>query len=368
MTSKILTILCAIACIFNSHAQRSNPFHTLNTPSSSPQVLEMQKLGVTQIEINYHSPALRNRDVWNTPGVIPQNGTPIAWRAGANMNTTISFSTDVFIEGQPLSAGTYGFHIVPNGNEFKLLFAHNNNQWGSYYLDTNKDITLSVDVSGVSCPKSEQLDYEFLNRTENSVVIGLEWGEKRIPFTVSVDLNTTVVKSLRKELRGINTYRWEAWNDAASWCLNHNTNLEEALTWAERSILGGYNGFGANKNLTNLTTKARIQQKLNKTEELQQTIIEALSTVGTAYDINTFSMFLIRNKSFDEALQLSEIGLKDNPKVWYLMLNHGISNYFLGKKKAAVKMLDKAHQNTPDSYKSYVGKVLDDVKNGTYKL
>jgi hypothetical protein len=31
------------------------------------------------------------------------------WRAGANENTTIEFSTDVKIEGQPLPAGKYGF-------------------------------------------------------------------------------------------------------------------------------------------------------------------------------------------------------------------------------------------------------------------
>ncbi|WP_299112216.1 DUF2911 domain-containing protein [uncultured Winogradskyella sp.] len=368
MTTRLFTILASITFMLNLNAQRSNAFHTLNMPSNSPEVTEMQKLGVTQIEISYHSPALRDRDVWNNPGVIPQNGDPIPWRAGANMNTTITFSTDVSIEGQPLKAGTYGFHIIPNGNEFKLLFAHNHNQWGSYYLDIDKDITLSVDVIGISCEKSEQLDYEFLNRTENSVVIGLEWGEKRIPFTVSVDLNKTVVENLRSELRGINTYHWQAWNDAANWCLTHDTNLEEALEWAERSINGGYNRYAANKNLVNLTTKAKIEQKLNRTQDLKNTIEEALTTIGSAYDVNTLSMFLIRNKNYEKALELSNIGLKDHPGTWYIMLNHGICNYFLGKKKAALKMLEKSHKNTPDAYKKYVQKVLDEVKNGTYKL
>nr|WP_321232861.1 DUF2911 domain-containing protein [uncultured Psychroserpens sp.] len=368
MTKIFYTILIAFTFILNVDAQRSNAFHTLNMPSGSPEVIEMQKLGVTKIEISYHSPALRNREVWNNPNVIPQNGSPIAWRAGANMNTTISFSTPVFIEGEALKAGTYGFHVIPNGNEFKLLFAHNNDQWGSYYLDIDKDVTLSVDVTGVPCQKSEQLDYEFINRTENSVVIGLEWGEKRIPFTVSVDLNTSVVESLRSELRGINTYHWQAWDAAANWCLSKNTNLEEALTWAERSINGGYNGFGANKNLTNLTTKARLQQKLNKTEALEQTIAEAISTIGPAYDINTFCMFLLRNKNFKEALELSEIGLKNNPNTWYLMLNHGVANYFLGKKKSAVKMLTKSLENTPKAYQKYVDKVLKDVKNDSYNM
>jgi tetratricopeptide (TPR) repeat protein len=146
------------------------------------------------------------------------------------------------------------------------------------------------------------------------------------------------------------------------------SNLEEALTWVERSITGGYNGFAANKNFVNLTTKASIQQRLNKLEELQKTITDAFSISGPAYEINTFSMFLIRNEKFKEALKLNDIGLKKHPNTWYLMLNHGLANYFLGKKKAAIKMLAKSLENTPKPYQEYVKKALDDVKKGDYSL
>ncbi|OEK00848.1 hypothetical protein BFP97_04690 [Roseivirga sp. 4D4] len=328
----------------------------------------MQKLGVTEIEIDYHSPAHRNRDVWNNQSVIPQNGNPFPWRAGANMNTTISFSTDVMIEGQSLKAGKYGFHIIPNGNSFDLLFAHNNDLWGSYYLDVDKDVTLRVNVTGVDTENQERLTYRFLDRKEDSLIIGLEWADKRIPFTVSVDLNETVVASLRSELRGLNTYRWQAWNDAANWCLQHNTNLEEALQWVERSISGGVNGFGANKNLTNLMTKANIQKKLGLAEALDSTISEAMNTIGTPADVNYFGIFLMRDQEFQKAQVLTQKGLDQNPETWYLQLNHGICSYFLGKKKQAIAMLNRAKENTPEAYKSYVDRVLNEVRNGTYKL
>ena len=84
-------------------------------------------------------------------------------------------------------------HIIPRNDTYTLLFAHNYNLWGSYYLDMDKDITIEVTVNPESCALSEQLDFEFLNRTDNSLVIGLEWGKKRIPFKVEVDLNKTVV-------------------------------------------------------------------------------------------------------------------------------------------------------------------------------
>ncbi len=343
-------------------------FHTMNIPQSSPKVQESQRVGITDITINYNSPALRGRDVWNNPDIIPQEGDPYAWRAGANMNTTIEFSTDVIIEGQNLKAGLYGFHIIPKNDTYTLLFAHNNHQWGSYYLDVDKDVTLKVTVNPEACAKSEQLDYEFLNRTENSVVVGIEWGEKRIPFKVEVDLNKTVVESFRSELRGINTYHWQAWNDAAQWCLNHDTNLDEALEWVNRSINGGYGGFAADKNMTNMSTKIRLLKKLNKSEEVSSTIAEAKSMNTTVYEANSFSGFLIQNGYYKDALEYCNTSLKSNPDTWFLELNRGISQYFLNNKKAAIKDVKKALKTTPQQYQARLGEIIKEIEMGTYKL
>lgn len=343
-------------------------FHTMNIPQSSPTVEETQRVGITDITINYSSPALRGRDVWNNSNIIPQEGNPYAWRAGANMNTTIEFSTDVIIEGQALKAGLYGFHIIPKNDTYTLLFAHNNHQWGSYYLEVDKDVTLKVTVDPETCAKSEQLDYEFLNRTENSVVIGLEWGEKRIPFKVEVNLNKTVVESFRSELRGINTYHWQAWNDAANWCLNHDTNLEEALEWANRSINGGYGGFAADKNMTNMSTKIRLLKKLNRSEDVQSTIAEAKEMHATIYEANNFSRFLLQNGYYKDALDYSNISLKANPNTWFLELNRGISQYFLNNKKDAIKDAKKALKTTPEQFQSRLKEIINEIEMGTYKL
>lgn len=343
-------------------------FHTLNIPQSSPKVQETQKLGVTNITIDYSSPSVRGRDVWNNSNIIPQEGNPIAWRAGANMNTTITFSTDVQIEGQLLKAGKYGFHVIPKGNVYTLLFAHSNNQWGSYYLDIDKDVTLRVEVEAVASSFSEQLDYEFLERTENSLIIGLEWENKRIPFKVEVDLNATTVASFRSELRGINTYHWQAWNDAANWCLNHNTNLEEALEWVNRSINGGYNGFAADKNLRNLGTKIKLLETLNKKTELQATLKDAKALYATSYDANEFGIFLLRNGFYQDAYDYNNTNFKKYPEAWSLQLNRGLSQYFLGNIKASVKDIKKVKESAPERFHNRLTEIITEVETGTYKL
>lgn len=360
---KLLTIFFILLS-----SQLKAQFHTLKIPQPSNYVKETQRLGVTDITIEYHSPRVNGRDVWNNTGIVPKQGDPIPWRAGANMNTTITFSTDVLIEGKSLDAGKYGFHIIPHNDSYSLLFAHSNNQWGSYYLNVDQDVSLKVEVKDTTAAFSEKLDYEFIPKSAHAMIIGLEWGDKRIPFEVAVDLNKTVVESFRSELLGINTYRWEAWNDAAKWCLNQEVNLEEALSWAERSIEGGYNGFAANKNMDNITTKARILEKLNRKDELRETIDDAMTLQYTAMQANNFSIILLRMKQYKKALEFSNKAIKSYPDTWFLQLNQGISNYFNGNKKGALKLLKEAKNGAPESFADRLTQIMDQVADGTYTL
>src|SRR5438067_1885777 len=68
-------------------------------------------IGITNITINYSRPTVKKRDghIWGElvpvgyvdQGFGPSKSAP--WRAGANENTTIEFTTDVKIDGQPLA-------------------------------------------------------------------------------------------------------------------------------------------------------------------------------------------------------------------------------------------------------------------------
>lgn len=341
----------------------SAQFHTVKVPRPSIKVIETQRLGITDITVDYHSPAVRGRDVWKD--VVGSYADPnLAWRAGANVNTRISFTTDVKIEGQPLKAGSYGFHIDTNeGGPWTLMFAHHDNQWGSYYLDREKHVTLSVDVNPVETAFSEQLDYRFIDRTDSTVVIALEWGNKRIPFTVSVNLVETVLNNFRYELLGINTYRWEAWNDAARWCYDRNVNLEEALEWANRSINGGYTGFAANKNFTNLSTKARILVALNKEDELEETVTDMYGSLDNLGAIYFFGLFLVENDrpALAEGLYIEGVK-KFGDENWVMNLGLGQAQFANGKKKAGLKTAEKALSLAPERNKGFAESAIAKMK------
>src|SRR5579872_3235506 len=151
-----------------------------------------ERIGLTDVTISYDRAAVKGREgqIWGK--LIPEGytdqgfGTSKAapWRAGANENTTIDFSTDVMVEGKPLPAGKYGFFIAYGANNCTLIFSHNSSSWGSFFYDPKED-ALRVDVKPVPMDKEvERLRYEFTDQKENAATVALEWEKLSIPFHV----------------------------------------------------------------------------------------------------------------------------------------------------------------------------------------
>jgi len=77
---------CASLLLLASSLSWSQP--ELPAPMPSPKASVAQTIGISEVQVNYHRPGVRGRQVW---GTLVQYGE--VWRAGANENTTISFST-----------------------------------------------------------------------------------------------------------------------------------------------------------------------------------------------------------------------------------------------------------------------------------
>ncbi|WP_299117459.1 DUF2911 domain-containing protein [uncultured Winogradskyella sp.] len=358
-----------IAILICGYIYSQSPFHTLKMPQPSNKVTEIQTLGVTDIILKYSSPSLDSRDVWNDANVIPRNGTPYPWRAGANMNTTIEFDTELTIEDLKIKKGKYGLHIIPNDKtkDYTVLLAKANDLWGSYYLDIEKDISYKFNVRDTICPFTEKLDFEFYHKSDSTMILALEWGIKRISMRVAVDLKETVINRLRSELRGINTYRWEAWHDAAQWCMENDINLEEALSWINRSINGvGNNQFGGQKNITNLTMKARIAKKLKKQDLYDETINEALSLNSySAQQAHDFTMYLFRNKQYSAALKFNKKAIQFHNE-WFIKFNFIISNYLEGNHKVVRRELKNL--SVPEWFTDRFNTIKEQLIKRTYHL
>lgn len=342
-------------------------FHNLKIPKTSPLVKESQQLGVSTISLEYSSPSTRDRKVWEDGRTIPQKGNPIAWRAGANLATVISFDTDVYVEGEPLKAGKYSLHLLPNGHQHQVLFFPTWNMWGSYYLDTIEDVALKVAVQDTTITYSEKLDYEFYHLNDSSLILGLEWADRRVPIEIKVDLNKTVLASFRSQLRGADTYRWEAWNDAARWSYDHDGDLNEALQWVDHSIKGGYGGFGANPNPYNYDTKIFILGALGDKAAQQGAYEEAKELQSDRNASLTLASVLLQNGLYKEAYEYLNSRDQELQKDWVFRLDQGVALYHMGKVKKGIKALNKLLPDAPGFFQDRLKQVIADMEEGDYQ-
>src|SRR5687767_8136325 len=99
-----------------------------------------ERIGLTDVTIHYDRPGVKGREgkIWGElvhTGFIDQgfgNSKAAPWRAGANENTIIEFSTPIKIEGKALPAGKYGLFIAYDPAAPTVIFSRNSTSWGSY--------------------------------------------------------------------------------------------------------------------------------------------------------------------------------------------------------------------------------------------
>ncbi|MGH9398914.1 MAG: DUF2911 domain-containing protein [Thermoanaerobaculia bacterium] len=306
----------------------------LTFPQASPRATVSQTVGLTDITISYHRPAVNKRKIWG--GLVPLNEV---WRAGANENTTITFSTPVLIGGQKLSAGTYGLHMVPAEKDWTIAFSNMSAAWGSFSYDPKED---ALRVTGTPQPADfeERLSYTFDDPTEASVVCALRWEKLKVPFRIDVDTPQVVLASIRTELRGLPRFSWQGWNQAAAYCLRNNINLDEALAWSNRSI-------AMTQTFQNLRVKAGLLEKKGDAKTALELRDKALS-IATEADLNTYGYQLLGEKKIDEAIAIFQRNVKEHPASWnvYDSLAEGYATR--GDKKLATDNYTKALGMTAD--------------------
>lgn len=327
----------------------------LTTPPSggNKKALVGERIGITDIAITYDRPGVKGREgkIWGqliVPGYTDQafgNTKEAPWRAGANESTTIQFSSDVKVEGQPLAAGKYGFFIAYGAEESTLIFSRDNTSWGSYYYDPKKD-ALRVKVKPVVTDRSvEWLKYEFTNQTDNSAIVNLQWEKMAIPFKVEVDLVQTQLESFRKELRTDMGFFWLGWQTAAQWCVDHNTNLQEALLWADTATNPNVLG---DRNFVSLSTKAQVLNKLGRGAEALTIMKEALP-LGNMNQIHQYARALLAQKQNREAFEAFKINYDKYPGQFTTLMGMIRGYSAIGDYKTALSYAEKAKPLSPNA-------------------
>jgi tetratricopeptide (TPR) repeat protein len=330
----------ALILLAASHPALGQAFTPLRVPDASPEASASQTVGITDIKISYHRPAVNKRKVWGD--LVPWNEV---WRAGANQNTTISFSSDVTVGGQKLAAGTYGLHMLPTEKDWTVIFSNMADAWGSFSYDPKEDAARFT-VTPQPAEFQERLGYGFDDPTDTSVQAVMRWEKVKVVIPVTVDTPQVVLASLRKDLRGLSRFSWQGWNQAAAYCLRAGINTEEALAWSDRSL-------AMQQNFTNLRVKAGLLDKKGDAKAAEALRVRSLQ-IATEAEMNTYGYQLMGQKKMDEALDMFRKNVKDHPASWnvYDSLAEAYANK--GDKKLAAENYKKALSMAPEDQKKRI--------------
>jgi hypothetical protein len=355
---KILAITILVVAIGNMG------FAQLTTPPSgdNQKSTVMQKIGPVAVTITYSSPnvhapngADRKGHIWGELvhyGFIDQGfGVKSApWRAGANENTTITFSHDVKIEGKDLKAGTYGlFLVVEKEGPWTWIFSKNSKSWGSYYYDQKED-ALRVQTTPQDAPYTEYLTYGFDNREANTSTAYLQWENKRIPMKIDVpNVNEIYVSIIRDELRGNLGFDYNNLRAAALFCAQNKINLDEALVWADAAI----NPPLGREEFATLQSKAAVLSVLKRDAEAEAIMNKAINhPTANVAAIHQYGRALLNGGKKEKALEVFKLNRQrnpDDPFTTYVGLARGYAA--VGDTKNAIKNWEIALKNLPENQK-----------------
>jgi tetratricopeptide (TPR) repeat protein len=346
-TRFLFTISLGLAfCVTSAHAQFKNGSQAteLNLPRISQHGVTTQTIGISTVTIEYSRPLAGKREVWGK--TVPYGKV---WRAGANENTAINFSDDVTIEGKPLAAGAYGLHMIPDKDQWTIIFSKNSTSWGSFSYDEKED-ALRVTVKPAAGEAFDTLTYTFDDVKPDSALATMRWEKIAVPFRISVDVKAVVLKSVRNQLRSVGGFTWAGYDEAANWCLDNNYNLEEALKWEDTSIQN-------EDRFENLETKARILDAMGKKDDSTKALTAAFAK-ASATQLYVYARGLQRAGDTKRAFEIYPQVAKRDPNHWLSHLAQARLASHSGDYVVASKEMKLAIAGAPDANKPFLEPML----------
>lgn len=305
----------------------------LRVPDASPHARSDETFGITDVSVEYHRPAVNGRKIFG--GLVPYD---VIWRAGANQNTLISFSTPVSVEGQPLAAGTYSLFMIPGAQQWTVVFNKFTGGWGTYNYDQAEDV-LRVKVAPQTADMQERLIYTFDDITRDGATMNLRWDKTRVPVKLAADTVKLTRASIDAQMRSGLHWQPQAWTEAARFALN-NGDPDTALAYVNHSLSLG-------PNASSLRLKAAIVEKKGDAATAKALRDQAAALAPEILSLNR-GYELNGQKKYDEAIAYVNDYLKKYPNSFRAYALLGDSYARKGDAANAKAAFDKAFAVSAD--------------------
>ncbi len=200
-------------------------------PAPSPACTLKQRVGLTDIEIVYSRPGVKDRPIFG--GIVPYGEV---WRTGANASTKISFSTPVQLDGHEVPAGTYALFTIPTEDEWTIILSKDTKGYGAFGYSQANDL-LRFKAKPIGLPiKVESFTIDINHIRDESATMVLLWDETCVPIKIEVDVSSKVLPEIETAMAAPGKKSAELYFQAATFYFDHDQDLKKALAWLDSGL------------------------------------------------------------------------------------------------------------------------------------
>lgn len=219
---KLITLLMVFAVTFTVNAQ-------IETPQPSPLQKIEQKVGLTDVSVQYSRPSMKGRTIFGD--LVPYGKL---WRTGANQNTMVTFSTDVMVGESTLKAGSYAIFSKPNKDNWEVIFYSDTNNWGTPQKWDDSKVAAKVNAKVYDIPMDiETFTVSFDDLTNDSAVLGIMWEKTYVAVKFEVPTDKAVTAAINNVMNGPSADDYYA---AARYYLESGKDINKAVVWMDKAI------------------------------------------------------------------------------------------------------------------------------------
>lgn len=223
-TSFLLMLALLLAGSLNALAQ-------LQTPAASPSATVTQKVGLTDITLNYSRPSLKGRKMF---GETLPFGSP--WRAGANNATTLSFKEEVSVSGTKVPAGEYALYAIPGATEWTIILNKNTKLGGStHQYKAEEDVARFKVKPTKTAAKTETLTINFADLTAKSANLEIMWENTLVKFPIVTEVDSKVMAQIQQQVVNGQNVSPNLYAAAANYYYDNKKDAKQALTWIKKA-------------------------------------------------------------------------------------------------------------------------------------
>lgn len=197
-------------------------------PQPSPFAEVEQRVGLTDIEIEYSRPGVKGRTIFGDLEPYDQ-----VWRTGANASTKITFSTDVSFGGVQVEKGTYSVFSIPGRKEWKVMLNTDLRATENSYKAENT--IAEVTVKGMESNFRETMLFMFDNVKDESADLIFQWDRVSWVVPIKVASKDAAVKNIEAKINEVEN-AYGVYNSSARYYLNAGLDLDKALMWSKKSV------------------------------------------------------------------------------------------------------------------------------------